>query len=120
MRKPTLFGMPAEPTDPIIQQYPDLFDLASAPWNSSMQFGIQVATLAWRDIIEQLCKRLQPMAAAAREQGIDFRIVAVKAKFGTLRINYRGGTDEIEAEIDRAQQEAVTPPDTRAPPGLLR
>jgi hypothetical protein len=95
--------------DPIIRSYPELFDVASAPGNSSMHFGIQVERPACRGIVERLCERLRPLAAAARDQGIDFAIVEVKEKFGTLRINYRGGTEEIAAGIDQARQETVEP-----------
>jgi hypothetical protein len=94
--------------DPIVKRYAELFDVASAPWNSSMHFGIQVEQPAWRMIVERLCARLRPLAAAARDQGIEFAIVEVKGKFGSLRINYRGGTDEIEAEVDKAKLEALS------------
>jgi hypothetical protein len=66
------------PTDPIILKYMDLFDLDSVPWNSSMQHGIEVDSVLWRSIIERLCTRLQPLAATAKAQGLDFRILGVK------------------------------------------
>lgn len=93
--------------DPIVFKYRDLFDVDSAPWGSAMHFGLQMESVAWREIIEQLCERLQPLAAKAKSQGLDFRILAVKQKFGTLRIAYRNGTDEIDAEIERAKDEAL-------------
>jgi hypothetical protein len=95
--------------DPIIRSYPELFDVAGAPGNSSMQFGIQVESPAGREIVARLCVRLRPLAAAARDEGIEFAILEVKEKFGSLRINYRGGTDEIAVEIDKAKHEAITP-----------
>jgi hypothetical protein len=93
--------------DPIISKYSDLFDLGSAPWGSSMHFGLQVENAIWRAIIESLCERLQSLAVSAKTQGLDFRILSIKEKFGTLRIAYRDGTDEIEAEIERAKGEAA-------------
>ena len=72
-----------------------------------MHFGLQVENVIWRAIIESLCERLQPIAVSAKAQGLNFRILSVKEKFGTLRIAYRDGTDEIEAEIGRAKGEAA-------------
>jgi hypothetical protein len=92
--------------DPIIVKYPNLFDLDSVPWNSSMQFGLRVESVSLRNIIEELCVRLQPIAVAAKAEGLNFRILGVKQKFGTLRISYRGGNDEIDAEIERAKDAA--------------
>jgi hypothetical protein len=83
------------PSDPIILAYPTLFDLDLL--QSSMQFGLQIPA-SWRGTIEQLCQRLQPLAT----DQTDFKILSVKEKFGSLRIAYRRGTPEIEAEIERA------------------
>jgi hypothetical protein len=97
-------------TDPIILRYIDLFDLESAPWKSSMHFGLQVESAALREIVRQLCQRLQPLATNAKIRGLDFRILLVKEKFGMLRIAYRGGTEEIDAEIERAKDEVLRRP----------
>ena len=71
-----------------------------------MHLGLQVDGVAWREVIERMCERLRPLAVEAKARGLDFRILAVKEKFGTLRIAYRDGTDEIEAEVQRARIES--------------
>jgi hypothetical protein len=93
--------------DPIIGQYHELFDLDSAPWSSSMHFGLQVESEPIRGIIERLCERLRPLSAAARDEGLDFKILSVKEKFGTLRVAYRDATEAIEAEIQEAKSAAL-------------
>jgi hypothetical protein len=49
----------------------------------------------------QLCERLVPLAQA------DFRIVAVKSKYGDLRVNYRGGDDAIDTAVADARAVAA-------------
>jgi hypothetical protein len=38
---------------------------------------------------------------------VDFEVVQVKAKFGTLRYYYHGGDDFIEALVEQAELETV-------------
>jgi hypothetical protein len=57
-----------------------------------------------------LCERLRPLTTDAKAQGLRFCILSVKEKFGTLRIAYRGATEEIETEIGRAKDEAIRNP----------
>jgi hypothetical protein len=98
--------------DPIIFRYRDLFDLGSAPWKPSMHFGLQVESASLRGIVAQLCESLQPLSDNTKARGLDFRILSIKEKFGTLRVAYRGGTEEIDAEIDHAKDEALHEPRT--------
>lgn len=93
-------------TPSIIASYPDLFDLETCPKGSSMHLGLQIEGSGWLSLLDRLCARLQPLAIKAKAQGHDFRILSVKQKFGSLRVAYRGGTDDIEAEIELAKVEA--------------
>lgn len=93
-------------TPSIIANYPDLFDLENCPTGSAMHLGLQIDGTGWLALLERLCARLQPFAIKVKAQGHDFRILSVKQKFGSLRVAYRGGTDDIEAEIELAKAEA--------------
>jgi hypothetical protein len=72
-----------------------------------MQFGLQVEAEPMRGIIERLCERLRPLAAATRDEGLDFKILSVKEKFGTLHVAYRDATEAIEAEIEETKSAAL-------------
>jgi hypothetical protein len=86
----------------IISRHSNLFDLSGDTSSSAMQYGFQFSGAGWLGLMEQLCERLQPLVSEA-----DFRIVAVKSKFASLRISYRNGSDAIDAEIEAARAVAA-------------
>lgn len=86
----------------ITAKHPDLFDLSDGPRESSMAFGFQLNGPGWLGLLDGLCATLQRLAGDIRGRGGEFKILQVKQKLGALRIYYRGGDDQIEAEIDRA------------------
>jgi hypothetical protein len=104
----------------IIRTYPDLFDLDSCPTGSSMHLGLQLNGSGWLGLLERLCGNLQPLAQMVSSEDGEFKILAVKQKFGTLRVAYRGASDAIEVEIERAKAEALRTCETCGGGGTLR
>jgi hypothetical protein len=68
----------------------------------------------------RLCAKLQPLATEVRTQGGEFVILGVKQKFGTLRVVYRGGNDEIAKEVELAKADALRTCEMCGGPGDLR
>jgi hypothetical protein len=86
----------------IIARYPRLFDTDVDFTATAMDRGFENVGPGWIPVMTQLCERLVPLAQA------DFRIVAVKSKFATLRIHCRGGNDATDAVVDRAKALALS------------
>jgi hypothetical protein len=88
----------------IIDRFPTLFDTDGDFTTTAMAQGFENVGQGWLPILADMCGRLMPLA-----QG-DFRILAVKSKYGTLRIAYRGGNDAVEAVIEAAKAGALLIP----------
>jgi hypothetical protein len=88
----------------IIDQHHRLFDLCGDVSKSAMNWGFQCGP-GWFDLLNRLCTRLQTIAPGG------FAITSIKSKFSTLRLSYRGGNQEVEAEIERAKAEALVTPE---------
>jgi hypothetical protein len=84
----------------IIQEHENLFDL-SGELTSAMHRGFENVGQGWLPILAQLCERLVPLAQD------DVRIVAVKSKYGDLRVNYRGGDDATDTAVGDARASAA-------------
>jgi hypothetical protein len=112
--------MPDEQDLSIIKTYPDLFDLDSCPTGSAMHLGLQLNGSGWLGLLDRLCANLQPLTQMVSSEGEEFKILAVKQKLGTLRVAYRGASDAIEAEIERAKAEALRTCETCGGAGTLR
>lgn len=104
----------------ILSKCSELFDLESGPLKSAMGFGIRFDGSGWLGLLDRLCDKLQPLALGVRAQGMEFKILGVKRKFGTLRIAYRGGNEAIAEEIERAKSEALRTCELCGEPGELR
>jgi hypothetical protein len=98
----------------IINRHLGLFDLSGDVMRSSMRWGFQMEP-GWYGIMERLCERLIPLA-----QDTPLQITSVKSKLGTLRVAYRGGTDEIEAVIAVAKSTAAHTCECCGAEGVLR
>jgi hypothetical protein len=77
------------------------FDTTDDVTTTTMRFGFQLDGRGWRRVMAKLCVRLEPLA----QNG--FRILAVKSKYGTLHIAYRGGDEMIATKIAAAQAVAA-------------
>jgi hypothetical protein len=88
----------------IIARFPTLFDTDGDFTSTAMDRGFEFEGDGWLGIMDRLCAKLLPIASQ------DFRIVAVKSKFETLRIAYRGGNNAVEAAIEAAKAEALLIP----------
>lgn len=104
----------------IIGQFPELFDLQSGPSQSAMTFGFQLNGSGGLVLLYRLCEKLQLIALELRTRGIEFKILQIKQKLGTLRMAHRGGNDAIQAEIDRARAVALRTCELCGKPGELR
>jgi hypothetical protein len=93
--------VPAMTDREIIARFPTLFDTDGDFTTTAMHRGFENVGKGWLGIMDRLCARLLPIAPQ------DFRILAVKSKYGTLRIAYRGGDDAVEAVIEAAKAEAL-------------
>ena len=98
----------------IIARFQNLFNTDEDFTTTAMDRGFENVGPGWLSIMTQLCERLVPLA-----QG-DFRIVAVKSKYATLRMNYRGGDGATEAEIERTKSQALVTCERCGRPGEQR
>jgi hypothetical protein len=85
----------------VMTMFAKLFDLSDDVTWTMMRYGFQFKGRGWRRVMARMCVRLEPIA----QEG--FAIVCVKSKYATLRISCRGGSDAIEAEIERTKSLAL-------------
>jgi hypothetical protein len=103
----------------IINKYPELFgEPPFDPKETLICFGFEVSE-AWLPILE---KGFQEMAEVIKESGQkDFRVRQVKEKFASLRVYTNYTTDEVEAVIEKMEDECShTCEKCGSPEGKLR
>src|SRR5260370_23390882 len=81
----------------VMTMFAKLFDLSDDVTATMMRYGFQFEGRGWRRVMARMCARIESIAPE------DFRILAVKSKYATLRIAYRGGSPGIDAEAAAAQ-----------------
>jgi hypothetical protein len=76
-----------------------LLNNSRTPCNVGSTVSSEFGGEGWMQIMAKLCTKLEPIVTE------DFKITVVKAKFGSLRIAYRGGNQAIDDVIEEAKAE---------------
>jgi hypothetical protein len=91
--------------------FPNLFENAKlGPMHSAMCFGCECGD-GWYDILRDLCLKIKDT---------DTKFVQIKEKFGTLRVYVWNATDEVYAEIDKAEALSAKTCEQCGAPGVTR
>ncbi len=101
MSKETKPETKPETTKEILEKYPELFGTDFDPRVSLMGFGFEVGK-GWRDIIVSYLPRL---SKTVKENNLNYRILQVKEKFGSLSIYSDGYYDQTDFIIDQIEED---------------
>ncbi|MDQ6971047.1 MAG: hypothetical protein Q9M30_00210 [Mariprofundaceae bacterium] len=98
--------MNQELTQKLCDEFPELYLSRDKPMRErAMCFGFECGD-GWFDLIERLSADI--MALSTREGIEPPKVVQVKQKFGGLRYYIDGGTWEMNARIEEAEEESIT------------
>ena len=90
----------------LVRKYPNLYvDYYASHRKSNMAFGFDGIGNGWYDIIDILSSKLETMILELpEEQRQNYRASQVKSKFASLRMYLTGGTPDMFAAIDEAEE----------------
>jgi hypothetical protein len=87
----------------LLQKYPKIFRQKDLPIQQTcMCWGIECGS-GWYNIIDTLCSKIQKICEAKH---INIEAVQVKEKFGGLRFYTNYSDDDIDKQIERAEEES--------------
>ena len=108
----------------LIEKYPHVFERKASSIEPFSMFGVECGE-GWYNILNQLLACINSHLAWVNRDVADFEkvpfiLTQVKEKFGTLRVYYDGGDQQIHGMVHMAEAMSAVTCETCGNPGKIR